>query len=133
MAQPNQSQSNQPTIADLFCRWDPRPGFLVLLPSRSAPKTNSGLFIPESETKKNNSGICIKAFTIIDKDIFVGKECFFANHSEYRVEDTDTGYLLYIISADLILMTRTPPEDVARFSREKGNGLTFETITHEKD
>jgi co-chaperonin GroES (HSP10) len=116
----------------IFTNWDARPGWLILLPSRTAPKSAGGIIIPDSETKKTNSGICIKGGTKLDEELFINKECFFAAHTEYVIKDSETGWELYIIDANKILMVRTPPSDVARFSREKGEGLTFHTVTHDQ-
>lgn len=114
-----------------FCKWDARPGWLILLPSRTAPE-KGGIIMPESETKKTNAGICIAAGTSIDKELFLNKECFFANHTQYSLIDTETDYLLYILDANKVLMTREPPEEIARFSREKDKGFSFESITHDQ-
>jgi hypothetical protein len=114
-----------------FTSWEPRPGWLILLPSREASQRN-GLYIPESSTKKPNSGICIMAFDKTDEELFLNKECLFPTHSEYAVSDTDTGWLLYIIEANKVILTRQPPNDIARFSREKGEGMSFATLTHDK-
>ena len=102
-----------------YTTWEARPGWLLLLPSRTAPKTESGLVLPESSTKKSSSGICIDAGSTIDLEIFLRKECFFAQHAEYQVQDSDSGWLLYIVEANHIIMMRTPPPEVERFSREK--------------
>jgi co-chaperonin GroES (HSP10) len=118
--------------SDSYTNWQARPGWLILLPSRSSPKSAGGILIPDSETKKTNSGICIKAGVKIDEELFLGKECFFANHTEYGVRDTETGWELYVIDANKIIMIRTPPPEIARFSREKGEGLTFQTVTHDQ-
>lgn len=121
----------KPVYPKVYCRWKPRPGWLVLLPSRTAPKKGS-IILPESETKKTNSGICILAGTDLDKELFLGKECFFANHTEFGIKDSETGWLLYVLNADKVLLWRDPPPEVATFSREKVEGLTFETITHDQ-
>lgn len=115
-----------------YTTWEARPGWLVLLPSRTAPN-KGGIILPESATKKSSSGICIDAGMRIDQETFIGKECFFAQHAEYQVQDSDTGWLLYIVEANHIIMMRTPPPDVARFSREKQrDGFQPETIERSK-
>lgn len=103
-----------------YTSWEARPGWLILLPSRTAPQTDSGLVLPESSTKKSSSGICIDAGIKLDSEIFLGKECFFAQHAEYQVHDSDTDWLLYIVEANHIILVRTPPPEVARFSGVKG-------------
>lgn len=115
----------------IFTSWEPRPNWLILLPSRTSPKQGD-IVLPDSITKKSNSGICIKANTQIDRELFLNKECFFPTHSEYPIKDSDTGYLIYVIEVDKIILIRTPPPEVMRFSREKGEGLTFDTITHDQ-
>lgn len=115
----------------IFTNWKPRPGWLILLPSRTSPKQGD-IVLPDSLTKKSNSGICVKAAMSIDEEIFLDKECFFPTHSEFQIQDSDTGFLIYVVEASKIILIRTPPFDVARFSREKGTGLTFETITHDQ-
>lgn len=114
-----------------FVKWEPRPGFLVLLPSRISNTVGEGaakIFLPDSHTQKTNEGICIKAATKTDQEIFLGKECFFALHNEYKIEDSDTGYLVFVIDADKILMTREPPKDVLRHSIQKKEGMSFKTF-----
>ena len=115
-----------------FTTWQPAPGWLVLLPSRLPDKVGE-LILPESYTKKNNSGICIGAGYDTDYDVFGGKECFFPAHSEYQIIDSDTSYLLYIVAADIIILTRVPPEEIACVSRKKPEGLAFATITHNQE
>lgn len=114
-----------------FTNWEARPGWLILLPSRTAQE-KGGIILPDTLTKKTNQGICIKAGMPIDRELFLNQECFFPTHSEYQILDSDTGYLIYVIQTDKILMIRTPPPEVMRFSREKREGLTFETITHDQ-
>lgn len=124
-----------PVIANsdfTFTNWEARPGWLILLPSRTPPKRGQ-LFIPETATKKSNSGICIKAGYPVDEEVFLNKECFFPTHSEYQVNDTDTGFLIYIVQAEKIILIRTPPPDIAKFSREKAEGVTFQTLTHSEE
>lgn len=116
----------------IFTQWEARPGWLILLPSRTPPKRGD-LFIPETATKKSNAGICIKAGYPVDEEIFLNKECFFPTHSEYQVNDTDTGFLIYILEAVKIILIRTPPADIAKFSREKAEGVTFQTLTHSEE
>jgi hypothetical protein len=106
-----------------FTQWEARPGFLILLPSRTSPITSESIVLPETATKKENEGICIKAGMDIDWEVFGGKECLFPNHAEFRVKDTDTGYELYIVAADKVIMFRQPPPEVFKFSREKGSGM----------
>jgi co-chaperonin GroES (HSP10) len=101
-----------------YTSWEARPGFLILLPSRTAP-TKQGIILPESATKKSSSGICIDAGSKPDLEIFLKKECFFAQHSEYQIQDSDSGWLLYIVEANHIIMMRTPPPEVETFSRRK--------------
>jgi hypothetical protein len=115
-----------------FTNWEARPGWLILLPSRTPPKRGA-LFIPETATKKSNSGICIKAGYPVDEEVFQNKECFFPTHSEYQVNDSDTGFLIYIVPAEKIILIRTPPPDIAKFSREKAEGVTFQTLTHSEE
>jgi hypothetical protein len=103
--------------------WLPEPGWLLLLPSR-LPDRRGELFLPESYTKKSNSGICFSPHD----HILAGKECFFPSHQEYQIIDSDTGYLLYIIEANKVILTREPPPDVVRASREKGEGIAFATL-----
>jgi co-chaperonin GroES (HSP10) len=106
--------------------WRPEPGWLLLLPSRLAGRKGN-IYLPESYTKKNNSGICI-AVGSKDLDRFIDRECFFPTHQEYIIDDTDTGYRIYVLEANKVLMTREPPPEIAAFSREKGQGITFETF-----
>jgi hypothetical protein len=115
----------------IFTKWEPRPNWLILLPSRTAPKQGD-IVLPDSITKKSNSGICIKAGLHIDREIFEDKECFFPTHSEFQIKDSDTGFHIYVVEASKVILVRTPPPEVMRFSREKGEGLTFETITHDQ-
>jgi hypothetical protein len=106
-----------------FTKWEARPGFLILLPSRTSPITSESIYLPETATKKENEGICIKAGMLIDWEVFGGRECLFPNHTEFRVKDTETGYELYIVAADKIIMFRNPPAEVLKFSKERGSGM----------
>jgi hypothetical protein len=101
-----------------FTVWEPQAGWLVMLPAR-IPPVQGGIILPETHTKKANSGITVKAGSVIDRELFEDKECFFPSHSEYQIVDTDTGYLLYVVESKNIILTRTPHPDVERFSREK--------------
>ena len=111
----------QPTLPTQFTSWLPEPGWLFLLPSRIAEKTEGGLHLPESATKKNNSGICFISGHIMgeEKDHYVGKECLFPQHTEYKVKDSDTDFDFYVLPADKVIMTRIPPAEVLEFSRKK--------------
>ena len=117
-----------------YTEWQPTQGQLILLPSR-LPSTRGTLVLPESYTKKNNSGIVIKVGSTQDQPL-IGLECHFPSHSEFQVIDSDTGYLLYIIPTTAVLMTRIPPHDVNRVSREKGRDysdfLSTPTLTHDQ-
>lgn len=120
------------SLGDKFTSWSPEPGFLILLPSR-LPKIKGGIHLPETHTKKNNSGICIKAGTEIEQELLIDRECFFPNHSEYQIIDSDTDFMIYLVKADSVLMTRIPPKEVALVSREKTgeeDRIQPPTVTH---
>jgi hypothetical protein len=116
------------TEPNQFTVWNPLNGFLVLLPSRVSAQKGS-IILPESQTKKSNQGICIKCAEC-DSPFFLGKECFFAAHTEYGIEDSETGYTIFVIQSDKILMVREPSEEVAKHSIKKVTGLSFQTIEH---
>jgi hypothetical protein len=106
--------------------WKAEPGWLILLPSRLSDRIGE-IILPESYTKKRNSGICIQE-NVVPKT-YLDKECFFPTHSEYQIIDTDTGYMLYIVEANKVILTRDPPEDVLAASRERpGDNLAFHTL-----
>jgi hypothetical protein len=116
----------EPQLADQFTAWKPQMGFLVLLPSRIPPTHgDTKIVLPETHTLKSNSGICIKAHSTTDADLFIGEECFFPTHAEYQIVDTDSGFLLYVVEANKILMSRIPPLDVVEFSRRKRGDSDF--------
>lgn len=89
--------------------WKPRPGWLMLIPSKLPEKTEGGIVLPESYTTKSNVGIVIKCGQDIDKELFQGKEVIFPTHDEYRVMDTDNGQEYFIVASDHIIASRTPP------------------------
>lgn len=128
---------SQPQIATLqptdFTSWQPEPGWLFLLPSRSSGITEGNILLPESAIKKSNSGICFLQGHIAGEkpDQYLDKECLFPQHTEYKVIDTDTGYEIYILPADKVIMTRIPPLEIAMFSRAKAKGLSFEEFQTE--
>jgi hypothetical protein len=96
--------------------WKPEPGWLLLLPSR-LPDKQGGIILPESFTKKNNTGIC---FAPEEDNPYLGKECLFPSHQEYQIVDTDTQRLIYIVEENKILMSRTPPSEIIAASWSEG-------------
>lgn len=94
--------------------WTAMPGFLLLIPVTLPDKTESGIFVPDSATVKVNSGICFaighhpmddKPQNELDKH-FIGKEVFFNRLDEYKVVDSDTSELLYILHHSKVIMWR---------------------------
>jgi len=113
-----------------FTGWKPQIGWLFLLPSRTSDKQGE-IILPESHTKKSNQGICFDAQVPFGQESdFLDKECLFPDHIEYRVEDTETGYEIYIVPAEKVIMTRIPNAETLAISRAKGSGasLKFHTI-----
>jgi len=117
--------------ADRYTSWRPETGWLFLLPSRIASKKGD-IILPESYTKKSNSGICFRANVQFGQETeYLDRECLFPNHIEYRVDDSDTGYEFYVVPADKVIMTRIPPPEILAVSRDKGpDAPKFETIEH---
>lgn len=118
----------------LFTTWEPHQGFLFLLPSR-LPDKKGDLILPESFTKKNNSGICFKAkVNFGQEEEFLGMECLFPVHTEFEVTDTDTKYLFYVVPADKVIMTRIPPSEILAVSKGKpgDSGFSIQSIEHSK-
>lgn len=116
-----------------FTEWQPEPGFLFLLPSRTSSKHN-GLILPESVTKKQDSGICFAQGYLAGQPAnqFIGKECLFPQHTQYTIQDSETGYEIFVLPADKVIMVRIPPPDVFRFSQKKPADapLKFSSIEH---
>lgn len=110
----------------IVTHWEPEPGWLLLMPSR-LPDKQGDIILPESYTKKNNSGIC---FAPINDNPYLGKECLFVQHQEYQVLDSDTGKLFYILEQNKVILTRDPPLDIDRASWGEGqDGFQAATIT----
>lgn len=95
--------------------WEPRPGWLMLTPSKLPEKTEAGIILPESFTKKANSGIVIKAGTKLDGEIFLGQEVLFPKHNEYGIMDSDNQQNYYLIKADDVIIRRKPPKKEIAF------------------
>lgn len=117
-----------------YTSWQPHQGWLFLLPSR-IPEKKGDIILPESFTKKANSGICFAAKVNFGEEAeYLNKECIFPEHTEYRVTDSDTGYELYIVPADKVIMTRIPPLEILAISKEKGrdSGFSMQSIEHSK-
>lgn len=124
---PNEQQQEIREVIPEITSWKAEPGWLILLPSRLSDKIGE-IILPESYTKKRNSGICIQA-NIIPPTQYLDKECFFPTHTEYQLIDTDSGFLLYMVEANKVILTRDPPADVLAASREKpGDILQFKTL-----
>lgn len=110
--------------------WIPKPGWLMLTPVILPDKTEAGLILPESATVKSTSGIVVKlgGYDISEEDVdkLFGKEVFFAQHDAYKINDTDTGAMLYILHHSKVIMWRTPKEKPKFFpiSKEK-DGVSF--------
>lgn len=118
--------------SETFTTWKPESGFLFLLPTRLPAKKGS-IILPESYTLKNDSGICFLTNAKFGDESHLDKECIFPAHTEYRVLDSDTGYLIYVVPSDKIIMMRIPPPEILAVSREKGSDAPkFETIEHSK-
>jgi len=116
--------------AKQYTNWKPQIGWLFLLPTRT-PDKQGQIILPESHTKKSNQGICFDASVPFGQESdFLDKECLFPDHIEYRVEDTETGFEIYIVPAEKVIMTRTPTPETLAISRAKGPDapLKFHTI-----
>lgn len=106
--------------------WEPELGYVILLPSKLPNVTEHGLILPESVTRKENAGLCVRISAHgLDEGYkrLLGQECFFPLNNEYRIKDTDTDTLYYVIRADQIIFTRIPPKTskfVQVLSREEG-------------
>ena len=109
--------------------WEPRPNWLILEPVTLPEKTEGGIILPDSYTTKANSGVCIKAGSSIDKQIFMGKECFFPIHDEFRVLDSDNDVVYYIVNSDNVMLVRNPApqEKTLRVTPEPTN---YQPLTH---
>lgn len=88
--------------------WKPRPGFLLVEPTRLPTHTEAGLELPEEFTTKNETGIVFRIAEGVDCH-FLGKEVFFPRHNEYQVIDSDTGEKFYVVNLDHIILWRNPP------------------------
>jgi hypothetical protein len=105
--------------------WEPEDGWILLLPSR-LPDIDRGIILPESYTRKNNSGIC---FAPTQGNAYYKKECLFAQHQEYQVIDTETGVLFYLLEISKIILTREPPPNIERASWGEGrDGFQLSTV-----
>lgn len=109
--------------------WEPRPGWLLLTPVKLPEKTEGGLHLPDSFTTKATSGICIKAGTDVDKEVFLSKECYFPKHQEYQILDTDNGVLYYVVDANHIMLWRAPTKP-SQFFRVRSHEQTIPPLTH---
>lgn len=93
------------------------PGFLILTPTILPDQTESGIVLPESAVVKSTSGICFATGKHPDGDAdsldkkFVGMEVFFSRHDEFRLTDSDTGLLLYILHSTKVIMWRPAPKE----------------------
>ena len=122
-----QQPETQDQVMVEITSWKAEPGWLILLPSRLSDKIGE-IILPESFTKKRNSGICVQA-NVIPANNYLDKECFFPSHCEYQIIDTDSGFLLYIVEANKVILTRDPPAEVLAASRERpGDVLEFRTL-----
>jgi hypothetical protein len=123
---------NQISDYNVFTTWEPEPNYAVMLPSR-LPDRHGTLVLPESYTKKTNSGICISVGLDIHEDL-LNMELFFPTHAEYQVNDSDTGALLYIVQVAQVILKRKPPQNIWRVSREKAldnsAAETFRPLEH---
>jgi len=98
----------------------------MLTPTKLPEKTESGIFLPESFTTKSTSGLCIKAGTDVDREVFIGKEVFFPKHDEYQIVDSDNGELYYVVDANHVIMMRTPAPTAKVFRVRETNTGTVE-------
>lgn len=120
---------------NLFTTWQPKSGWLFLLPSKINNKTESKLILPESHTVQTDSGICFAANALYGQEKeYLNFECYFQQHTEFKVTDTETGYTFYVLPTDKVIMTRIPPPEIFAFSRKKPGSDTveFQTIEHSK-
>lgn len=95
--------------------WNPRPGWLMLVPSTLPDKTEHGVILPESFTEKSQSGIVVKTGQSIDNELFLHKEVFFPKHQEYQLFDSDNQQKYFILNAEHVIMIRTPPKQESKF------------------
>lgn len=126
--------SNISLVANSFSLWKPRLGWLFLLPSR-IPAEKNGIVLPESYTRRDDCGICFKAQVPFgEENEFLDKECFFAANSEFRMQDSETDFMFYVVHYEKVIMVRNPPEEVVLVSQAKelDKGLAFETIEHSR-
>lgn len=98
--------------------WEPLEGWLMLLPSRLPDKTEGGIYLPESYTKKSNRGVCVKVASDTWRH-FLGLELFFPLNVEYVVEDAELNLEFYIIQAEHIILQRQPSGET-KFMRISG-------------
>lgn len=109
--------------------WIPKPGWLMLTPVVLPGETEAGLVLPESATVKSTSGVVVRTGASDPGDetnLYMGKEIFFAQHDAYKITDTDTGELFYILHHNKAIMWREPKEQPKFFpiSKEK-DGVSF--------
>lgn len=110
--------------------WEPEAGWMLLLPSRLPEKTEGGLILPESYIQKNNSGVCVKVADGWQK--WLSKELLFNVNQEYRIVDSETSVMYYLIPAEAVLLSRIPPkktEFVRVDSQGKKVGVSFDIAT----
>lgn len=117
-----------------FTNWQPKSGWLFLLPSRKSNMAGA-IILPESHIKETDQGICFKSSALFGEDKeFLNLECYFAQHTQFTVKDSETGYEFYVLEATKVIMTRIPPNEVLTFSRKKpgDDSISFQTTENSK-
>lgn len=119
---------NKRDICPIPISWETEAGWIILLPSKLPDETEAGIKLPDSFTVKENSGICVKlsnsqldeAYNMYEH--LLGRECIFPLNQEYRVRDSETDQLYYIVRADQIIVSRIPPKKAKSVRILKGEG-----------
>lgn len=89
----------------LITEWEPTAEWLLVTPTTLPDKTEAGIFLPDTFTNKNTSGIVFATGHEMNKDL-IGMEVFFPRHCEYQIVDSDTDKLFYVVPHDKIILTR---------------------------
>lgn len=95
--------------------YQPTQNYLLIRPITPDAISKGGILIPDMARRPISEGYVEKHGPLCTTNIAVGMEVVFNQHSEFRIQDTDTGEAFFVIEeTNIILCKAAKPEAPAR-------------------